>query len=70
MNNLRSGAENPEHGEPQPFTRTEMLAVARIGGVFAVSVALYLGSRRSQPARRLSSARCLFSESGARWSSC
>ena len=42
VNNLRCGAENPEHGEPQPFTRTEMLAVARIGGVFAVSVALYL----------------------------
>ena len=38
VNNLRAGGPD----EPQPFTRAEMLAAARIGGVFAVSVALYL----------------------------
>ena len=42
VNNLRAGADRTEPHEPQPFTRGEMLAVAKIGGVFAVSVALYL----------------------------
>jgi len=42
VNNLRAGGEGAEPDEPQPFTRGEMLAVAKIGGVFAVSVALYL----------------------------
>ncbi len=39
VNNIRAGAE-PD--EPQPFTRAEMLAVGKIGGLFAISVALYL----------------------------
>jgi putative tricarboxylic transport membrane protein len=42
VNNIRAGGEGAEQDEPQPFTRTEMLAVAKIGGVFAISVALYL----------------------------
>ncbi len=42
VNNLRSGTESPDANQPQPFTRAEMLAAAKLGGVFAVCVALYL----------------------------
>lgn len=42
VNNLRAPADDGESEQPQPFTRAEMLAAAKIGVVFAISVALYL----------------------------
>lgn len=42
VNNLRAPTDQSEPDQPQPFTRAEMLAVAKIGVVFAVSAALYL----------------------------
>ncbi len=42
VNNIRAKPANPQDESPAPISRDELLALVKIGAVFAVSIALYL----------------------------